>query len=196
MDSGEKHLSVNGKISILKKNDLFFIPPYLPHASYVKDGKTAGYTIICFDDIEKTSEKMIVNDLPFSSSEMNSIRSLYRFAIMKAGNYDNSDIMINKLVKYIDENCSEQLSTDSLAAVIGLNPYYLLHLFKEKIGISLHQYIIQARIKKSKEYFLSEKSILDIALDSGFYDQSHYIRNFKRHVGITPQRYFESITVI
>lgn len=196
IDSGEKCLLMNGKNYILRKNDLFFIPSYMPHAISIENGKTVSYTILCVDDIKRTQEEMIINNLFSSSLEVKSIHSLYKLATTKVEDLTNRDNMINKILKYIDENYMEQLSIDLLAEIIDLSPYYLLHLFKEKIGLSLHQYIIQTRIKKTKEHFLSGENILDIALNSGFYDQSHYIRNFKTHVGITPQKYFDSMVVL
>lgn len=169
--------------------------PYMPHAVYIKDDNTVSYTILCIDDIKKISEKIIINDILSSSLEIENVSLLYKFAMANVENYSNNDKMI-KLLKYIDENYMEKLSVDSLAEITGLNSYYLLHLFRERIGLSLHQYIIQTRIKKTKEHFTSEEDILDIALNSGFYDQSHYIRNFKKHVGITPQKYFDSMVVL
>ncbi len=197
INSGEKYLLINGQKNILKKNDLFYIPPYIPHSCYIKEGNTVSYTILCIDDIRKISKKMIINDILSSLIEIEDIYSLYKYAAT-IDNYvkSNNNKIINKLLKYIDENYTEQLSVDFLANKIGLNSFYLLHMFKEKVGISLHQFLIQTRIKKTKKFFLRENNILNIALNCGFYDQSHYIRNFKRYVGITPQKYFDAIKIL
>ena len=63
-------------------------------------------------------------------------------------------------------------------------------------GLSLRQYIIQARIKKARESLPVQKDSLGAGLDCGFYDQSHFIRHFKRHVGITPGTYIDSVKMI
>jgi AraC family transcriptional regulator len=79
-----------------------------------------------------------------------------------------------------------------LANKLGYNKYYISHLFKEKTGISLHQYIIQLKIKQAKREN-KNNDLLDIALGNGFFDQSHFTRHFKRYEGITPKEYYKSV---
>jgi AraC-like DNA-binding protein len=90
----------------------------------------------------------------------------------------------------------EQITVDLLAENFSLNPYYLLHLYKELVGLSLHQYILNMKVKMFRERAISGKDILDTAFSCGFYDQSHLIRNFKKFIGITPKKYLKSINVI
>ncbi|WP_407890447.1 helix-turn-helix domain-containing protein [Scytonema sp. NUACC26] len=62
-------------------------------------------------------------------------------------------------------------------------------MFKQRMGITPHQYILHSRIEKAK-YLLqhSNLSIANIALRSGFSDRSHLTRCFKRIVGVTPKK--------
>jgi AraC-like DNA-binding protein len=99
--------------------------------------------------------------------------------------------IIAYLINYCEENYYSDIKISDLAKKLGYNKYYILHLFKEKTGISLHQYIIQLRIKRAKRE-KQDNTLLDIALKSGFYDQSHFIRYFKRYEGITPKEYYKS----
>ncbi len=194
IDSGEKHLIINGEDNILGKDDLFFIPPYVPHRCCVKEGGSVSYTILCFEDINSISRDMMLDDISHIGFDLNKISSLYDYAAERIVNFNSfNDCKITALIKYINENCSEQLTSGFLADLAGINPCYLLHLFKEKTGLTLHQFIIQTRIKKIKEGLISENNMLDIALDFGFYDQSHFIRHFKKHVGITPKMFSDSI---
>ena len=196
IDSGEKFLIIDNKAHFLKKGDLFFIPPYMPHMCCVKKGGSVSYTILSIDNIKKISKEEIFTDEINSFIDVKNISLIYEYGLKMFDDYSYNESLIDKLIAYIDEYSADQLSLERLAAIANLNPYYLVHKFKEKTGLTPHQYIIQARIRNLKKHFLSDKKILDTALDCGFYDQSHFIRHFKKHVGITPKSYFDSITVI
>jgi len=102
--------------------------------------------------------------------------------------------IVNYLINFCEENCNTNLKTNDLANKLGYNKFYILHLFKEKVGISLHQYLIQLRIKQAKQEN-GCSNLLDISLGNGFFDQSHFIRHFKRYEGITPKEYYKSKTM-
>jgi len=193
IDSGEKFLVTNSKVRILKKGDLFFIPPYMPHMCYVQKGGSVSYTILSTDDIKKISKEMLEGDEINSFIDIKNISLIYEYGLRMANNYSCDESLMDKVIDYIDEYSADQLSLKRLADIANLNPYYLVHKFKENTGLTPHQYIIQARIRNLKKQFVSDKKILDTALDCGFYDQSHFIRHFKKHVGITPKNYFDSI---
>jgi AraC family transcriptional regulator len=65
-------------------------------------------------------------------------------------------------------------------------------LFKQSMGITLHQYILKCRVEKAK-YLLqhSQLSVADIAIRVGFCDQSHLTRLFKRIVGVPPKQFLK-----
>ncbi|MCP4106994.1 MAG: AraC family transcriptional regulator [Desulfobacteraceae bacterium] len=56
-------------------------------------------------------------------------------------------------------------------------------------GVSPNEYLIQFRIKKAREFLLQGVSLTDTALDTGFTDQSHFTRFFKRIVGVSSGKY-------
>jgi AraC family transcriptional regulator len=74
---------------------------------------------------------------------------------------------------------------------MSVNPLDLFATqFKQVMGISPHQYVIQQRIEKAKQYLRSHKlSITEIALECGFANQSHLTKIFKEQTGITPKAY-------
>jgi len=98
------------------------------------------------------------------------------------------------LVKdYINEHLHQDLKLDEIAAIAQLSPYHFLRLFKQSMGITPHQYILQCRLNQAK-YLLqhSHFSIVDIAAQTGFCDQSHLTRTFKRMMGATPKQLLQS----
>jgi AraC family transcriptional regulator len=98
------------------------------------------------------------------------------------------------LVKdYINAHLHQDLNLDVLAAIAQLSPYHFLRLFKQSMGVTPHQYILQCRVNQAK-YLLqhSKLSIVEIAARTGFCDQSHFTRYFKRMIGATPKQLLQS----
>jgi len=101
------------------------------------------------------------------------------------------------LVKdYIGSHLHQELKLDELAAIAQISPYYFLRLFKQSTGVTPHQYILQRRLEQAK-YLLqsSQLSIVEIAAQTGFCDQSHLTRYFKRMIGVTPKQFLQSRSV-
>ncbi len=97
---------------------------------------------------------------------------------------------VQEVCRYIREHLSEELSRNELAATVFMSPHYLSHVFREKTGDSLTNYITEQRIQKAKELLLSSnQSIRDIALACGFQNISYFAKQFKRATGKTPQAY-------
>jgi len=99
----------------------------------------------------------------------------------------------NKVVKfvkdYIHQYYSKSISLRELAIISGRSKFHLLREFEIEVGIPPHTYQIFIRIQKAKELLLKGQSILAVALEIGFTDQSHFSRHFKRIVGVTPREY-------
>lgn len=109
----------------------------------------------------------------------------------KLSTYANilSQIQLHQVTEYIDAHLNQKVKLIDLAAIVQISPYHFLRLFKQSVGTTPHQYILQCRIEKAKHLLnKSELSIADIAHQVGFGDQSHLTRYFKRIVGITPKQ--------
>jgi AraC-like DNA-binding protein len=89
----------------------------------------------------------------------------------------------------INEQLDQQFSLDDLARQAGLSRYHFLRCFKQQFGLSPHAFLLDKRIQKAKRLLQSGKSILDTSLALGFNDQSHFQRNFKKRLAITPKQY-------
>ena len=191
MISGKKYITINNLENIVSKNGIYIIPPYIAHACRT-NGK-CSYLIFSLDFNEINNMDILSDGAKYLKIDLKNMVCL----INDAQNYIcvNNDNIINYLLNYIEKNYNGNMSISDIADKLGYNKYYILHLFKEKVGISLHQYIIQLKIKQAKQKNKVD-NLLEIALENGFYDQSHFIRHFKKYEGITPKKYYESKIMI
>ena len=90
---------------------------------------------------------------------------------------------------YIDIHFAEKIALDKLATLCGLGKYQLLKLFAREKGITPYRYLEAVRIGNAKKMLESGASQLDTACRTGFSDQSHFSRFFRRMIGLTPGQY-------
>lgn len=96
---------------------------------------------------------------------------------------------VRRMRDLIRERYAENLTLDELASHAGLNKFYALRAFKQAVGVPPHRYQRHVRIAKARELLRSGQDGVQLALDLGFYDQSHFVRWFHRIVHMTPTQY-------
>lgn len=90
----------------------------------------------------------------------------------------------------IDEQFSENLSLAFVAQSVGVHPVYLAHSFRRRYSCSVGEYLRRRRIEFACHRIAESKdSLIEIALASGFSNQSHFSRTFKQITGMSPARY-------
>lgn len=98
--------------------------------------------------------------------------------------------IVNKLLQYLHIHIESHVSLEQLSKDLGISMSYASKCFKSKMGTTIMHYCKKIKIDRAKTLLLSTtKSILDIALLLGFYDQSHFTRTFKSFTGVTPTQY-------
>lgn len=101
-----------------------------------------------------------------------------------------SYLRIKPVMNYIDTNYHQQLTTDAVADMFGIDRHQLNTLFRDITGLSFHKYLVRFRIIKAKEMLGSGNvTTTQACFDSGFNDYSHFIRTFKAMVGTPPGKY-------
>ena len=96
-------------------------------------------------------------------------------------------IWVKKVKEYINDNKLNTISLKTLSEEFQLHPNYIVRKFKEVTGYTLSEYLIKIRLEYSIKNLIQTKSKLtDIALNSGFYDQSHFNKNFTKNIKTTP----------
>jgi AraC-like DNA-binding protein len=100
-----------------------------------------------------------------------------------------SKATVQKVKNFIKEQYAEQFSLASLTDYVGLSPFHLVRSFKQAVGITPFQFLRNYRVEKSKQQLLKKKSISEVAIEVGFYDQSHFHKHFKLITGLTPREF-------
>ena len=95
-----------------------------------------------------------------------------------------------KLKQYMEANYNQNITLDTLAQVSHLNKYYMVHAFTRQFGCSPMNYLMEVRIKASKELLAStDYSITEVAQSSGFSSQSYFAQCFLKHCHMTASAY-------
>ena len=97
---------------------------------------------------------------------------------------------IRRVREFIRENVAENIKLQNLAEIARLSPFHLNRAFSAQVGLPPHKFQNQLRIEKALNLIAQKKSFAEIAFETGFSDQSHFNRFFKRYMGITPKRFF------
>lgn len=96
---------------------------------------------------------------------------------------------VGLIKEYIDEHYNEPVSLDTLSQVSRVSPFHALRLFRDAEGTTPNGYQIGLRIRRACELLEQGTPIVETALETGFYDQSHFTNTFRRITGVTPREY-------
>ena len=112
---------------------------------------------------------------------------LFRVQQAKLREAVDSEDIIARARKYIDENYRENIDRNNVAAVTFVTPNYLSKLFKNSMNMNLREYINQLRLEEAKRLLLSTSmSVSEIASYVGYYNISYFSTVFHKLVGVSP----------
>ena len=103
--------------------------------------------------------------------------------------------IINKAIKYIDENYTKNVSLGDIASHVHLSKVYFHNFFLKATGQTPHEYLLSKRINNVK--FLlntTDKSFSEISSDCGFSSQAYMTYVFKKKMSCTPMQYKRKLT--
>ena len=104
---------------------------------------------------------------------------------------EQTNPILQRVESYILKHLQEPLTLEVVAKEVGYSTAHINRLFKAQYGLTLHAFLIDKRIDKAKELILQNKTatLTEIAYQAGFYDQSHFIKNFKKAYSLSPKAY-------
>jgi AraC family transcriptional regulator len=94
---------------------------------------------------------------------------------------------MRRLTEYMEAHLADGIHLKELAALSGLSLSHFQRAFRASFGMSPYRWHLNARVRRAQELLLeSNRPLIDVALATGFADQSHFTKAFRRHAGVTP----------
>jgi len=120
----------------------------------------------------------VVSLLPYLSNSENQLDKI-----------EINDKKVNIVREYILEKYDNNISLEEISQIANISPFYLNRIFSEVVGVPPHLFQNIVRINRAKKLLDYCYNMTDVATMVGFSDQSHFIRMFKKIVGMTPSEY-------
>jgi AraC-like DNA-binding protein len=95
--------------------------------------------------------------------------------------------LTQRICDYIESHLDQKVGLDNLAALAGLSTHHFARAFHQSVGMPPHSYLLNRRLEQVERMLReTQLPLSEIALATGFSDQSHLARHFRRRTGISP----------
>lgn len=105
----------------------------------------------------------------------------------------SKQVLIDDIFSYINNHITEEISLDSLEKEFYISKFHISREFKKATGLTVHRYIVKAKLDLFKKLIEEGKAIIDIAQICGLGSYNNLFRVFKKEFGITPKEYYNEI---
>lgn len=97
--------------------------------------------------------------------------------------------LLKRVTDFMKKKLHSTVNVGDMASTSNMSKFHFARSFKKTTGHSPHQYLTTMRLEKAIALLPGEMPLVEIASESGFSDQAHFTRVFKRHFGVTPAAY-------
>ncbi len=94
-----------------------------------------------------------------------------------------------KIKNYLKENIENDILLEDISLYMNLSIVHILRIFKKEFGLPIHSYLLNKKVHLAKDLLAKNIAISEVAQMSGFFDQSHLNKSFKRVFQLTPKEY-------
>jgi AraC-like DNA-binding protein len=221
IQKGTTLLTINDIDYIFTEGDAVVIMPYVIHNCQPVDMKNWAFTMIYLDDsykdalTEALSPDVKIGIKKLGTGEFKHITRLTRVLKTEDDGFCEEveiidclntiiesidqyvlgelDVATEGIRKYIDKNFLSELSLDALEQRFNINKFKLIRRFKKLYNSTPSAYQLQLKVNHAKQLLKKETDLVEVALKTGFYDQAHFTKEFKKAVGLTPKQYKSQI---
>lgn len=202
IQNGTIEIINNGTVTTCSNGEYFVISPDTAHSFRAIDSSAYDMISICIK-----ADYLFNNDFESIINVLNSL--LERLKTGMTDQINDALIVLYAGLTGVSDNTrrtySEEikrqlmlspenpLSVEDMSQNVCVSPYHMIRQFKTEMGLTPHQFQIQSRIRKAQKMLQEGLTVTEVAFNTGFCDQSHFDRCFKRIVGIAPNEYRKSI---
>lgn len=221
INNGATILNVIGKDYCIRAGEAVIIYPYVSHRCQPVDINNWEYTMIYIDaDLSKEilhnlNIKNSIGIRKLGKREFDQIKALSNTLKSNTSQFDKEVELIDTLIQlfctcdidielkscekigsvktYIEEHFLETLQLKDMEQRFNINRFVLIRNFRRNFNTTPNAYQLQLKVNYGKQLLKSSGNIVDIALGSGFYDQAHFAKEFKKAYGVTPLQYHKDL---
>lgn len=196
-DSGERFILLfdTDFLNLFTKKDT--IEDFFSAAHMLSMGSETHYYPFVYSGLTKIIQIYFAND---KMSEVAIYSEVFRIISYLCGSEESvSDDEMNahsdvynkfvRILSYIEDNYSEDLSLESVAGTAGFSKYHFSRLFKQYTDTTFYDYLCSKRIVVSKQLLKKNIPVTEVAFQTGFNNLTSFSRCFKKYVGCSPSQY-------
>jgi len=213
VDSGAmKYVFRDGTITV-SEHQAFIINPFVAHYNGVLDKESCNYkvmflpvrlfnspnnknSVVHFDKAVNAEMYSALGDLfeklKFVKEEREYTVIINGIAVLLLANLNHKPFTaaatdrVEAALQYIRQHLDEKLTIAQLADACNLSHFHFQRVFKKSVGLTVNTYIQQCRMELGRELLRKGLSPVFTSLESGFFDQSHFYKQFKKMYALTP----------
>ena len=185
---------------LVGKNDFELFPPRLAQhfrrddEEILRTGRPKLQIVELFFNQRGLPDWFCTNKLPlfnFDKEVIGIIGTVRRY--METNVLEDAVGGLGAMLSYLRKNFRKRITIADLIKISGMSPRQLNRKFRQVFHTTPHRFLINTRVEAACDSLLvSNKSIVEVALECGFFDQSSFTQHFRAHTGLTPLRYRKS----
>ncbi len=193
----EEVFGLKNLAQLLGRTDLEFQPPALAEAYHAEDrrvfaeGKTIANQLWLVPHVRGTPRWYISTKSPLRNPAGKVIGLAgVMYPVESPAKQKEIFRELLPVIRHIDKHYTEPISMQAMAELAGLSATHFNARFREVLRMPPSQFLLSRRVEHARRLLTeTSKELGEIAIDSGFYDQSHFTKRFRRVTGITPKEY-------
>ena len=97
-------------------------------------------------------------------------------------------VLTQRICEYIESHLDQKITLEVLAAIAGVSTHHFARAFHQSVGMPPHSYLLSRRLERAERMLReTQLPLSEIAITTGFSDQSHLARHFRRRTGMSPR---------
>ncbi|MVZ67174.1 helix-turn-helix domain-containing protein [Sphingobacterium sp. DK4209] len=132
--------------------------------------------------------KDVLSDILFKELLVRIIQQQKLSTVVSPGTEQHNNLLVH-IRNFITKNINDKLTIDQLSQHVNMSNASLFRVFKEEVGITPMELVIQERLSKAKELLKSKLSVKEVCYACGFSDVNYFVRMFRKREHMTPGNY-------